>query len=125
MVGHNVLVQSNTLTNKGGVASGGIDFASKADAVKLEVLSPGGQVLDTINLGAQDAGRFLFNLDTSAYKNTDSPTFKVTATLAGKAVATTALARDTVVSVGSDNGAMTVQLQGRAAVAYDGIKAIL
>jgi flagellar basal-body rod modification protein FlgD len=125
MVGHNVLVESNTLTNKGGVASGAIDFAGKAEAVKVEILSPGGQVLDTLNLGAQDAGRHFFNWDSSSYKEAGSPTFRVSATLGGKAIGTTALARDTVVSVGSESGAMTVQLQGRSAVAYDSIKAIL
>jgi len=125
MVGHNVLVESNTLTNSDGVASGAVDLAGKADAVKIEILSPGGQVLDTFNLGALDAGRQSFDWDSSAYTFTGSPSFRVTATLAGQAVDSTSLARDTVVSVGSENGAMTVQLQGRTAVAYDSIKAIL
>jgi len=125
MVGHNVLVESNTLTRNAGVASGAIDLTGKADAVKVEILSPGGQVLDTLNLGALDAGRHSFDWDASSYPGTGEPSFKVTATLGGEAVTSTALARDTVTSVGSDNGAMTVQLQGRAAVAYSSVKAIL
>jgi len=125
MVGHNVLVASSTLTSSAGVASGAVDLASKADAVKVEILSPGGQVLDSLNLGPLDAGRQSFNWDSSTYQGTGEPSFRVTATLAGQAVTTTSLARDTVVSVGSDNGAMTVQLQGRTAVPYDSIKAIL
>jgi flagellar basal-body rod modification protein FlgD len=125
MVGHNVLVESNTLTRSAGVASGAIDLTGKADAVKVEIMSPGGQVLDTLNLGALDAGRHSFDWDASSYQGTGEPSFKVTATLGGQAVTNTALARDTVTSVGSDNGAMTVQLQGRAAVAYSSVKAIL
>jgi flagellar basal-body rod modification protein FlgD len=125
MVGHNVLVESNTLTNSGGVASGAVDLAGKADAVKIEILSPGGQVLDTFDLGALPAGRQSFDWDSSDYTFTGSPSYRVTATLAGQAVDSTSLARDTVVSVGSENGAMTVQLQGRTPVAYDSIKAIL
>jgi flagellar basal-body rod modification protein FlgD len=125
MVGHNVLIDSNTLTNNEGVASGAIDLSGKADTVKVEILSPGGQVVDTFNLGALDAGRQSFSWDSSTYQGTGDPSFRVTATLAGQAVATTSLARDTVVSVGSENGAMTVQLQGRSAVPYDSIKAIL
>lgn len=125
MVGHNVLVESNTLTRNAGVASGALDLDGKADAVKVEILSPGGQVLDTLNLGALGAGRHSFDWDASSYQGTGEPSFKVTATLGGKAVTNTALARDTVLSVGSDNGAMTVQLQGRAAVAYSSVKAIL
>ena len=125
MVGHNVLVASNTLTRSAGIASGAVDLAGKADAVKVEILSPGGQVLDTFDLGALDAGRHSFNWDASTYQGTGEPNFRVTATLAGQAVASTSLAQDTVVSVGSENGAMTVQLQGRPAVPYDSIKAIL
>lgn len=125
MVGHNVLVESNTLTRSAGVATGAIDLAGKADAVKVDIMSPGGQVLDTFNLGALEAGRHSFDWDASNYQGTGEPSFKITATLAGKAVTSTALASDKVVSVGSENGAMTVQLQGRAAVTYDSIKAIL
>lgn len=125
MVGHGVMVASNTLTNNAGIATGAIDFDSKADAVKVEILSPGGQVLDTLNLGPQEAGRHTFDWDASSYQQSGAPSFRVTATLGGQAVATTSLARDTVVSIGSENGAMTVQLQGRSAVAYDSIKAIL
>ena len=125
MVGHNVLVESNTLTRNAGVASGAVDLASKADSVKVEIMSPGGQILDTLNLGAQEAGRQSFNWDSSSYQGSGEPSFRVTATLAGAAVASTSLASDKVVSVGSDNGAMTVQLQGRSAVAYSTVKAIL
>jgi flagellar basal-body rod modification protein FlgD len=125
MVGHSVLVESSILTPSGGVASGAIDLAGKADAVKLEILSPGGQVLETISLGSQEAGRLYFDWDASTYQGTSEPSFRVTATLGGQPVATTTLARDTVVSVGSDNGAMTVHLQGRPAVPYDSVKAIL
>ena len=125
MVGHDVMVESNTLTRNAGVASGAVELGGKADVVKVEILSPGGQVLDTLNLGALDAGRHSFDWDATSYAGTGEPSFRLTATLGGNAVATTSLARDTVVSVGSDNGAMTVQLQGRSAVAYSSIKAIL
>jgi flagellar basal-body rod modification protein FlgD len=125
MVGHKVLVDSSTLTVSAGVASGAVDLAGNAEAVKVEILSPAGQVLDTLNLGALDAGRHAFAWDASAYTGTGDPSFRVTATLGGQAITTTSLAQDTVASVGSTNGAMTVQLQGRSAVAYDSIKAIL
>lgn len=125
MVGRNILVESNTLTRSDGVASGAIDLTGKADTVKVDILSPGGQVLGSFNLGSREAGRQSFDWDASSYKGVGEPSFRVTATLAGQAVASTSLARDKVVSVGSENGAMAVQLQGRAAVAYDKIKAIL
>jgi flagellar basal-body rod modification protein FlgD len=107
------------------VASGALDLAGKADAVKVEILSPGGQILDTFNLGSLDAGRHSFDWDSSTYQGTGEPSFRVTATQGGTAVETTLLARDTVASVGSENGVMTVQLLGRSAVPYSSIKAIL
>ena len=127
MVGHNVLLASNTLSVNAGVANGAVDLAGNADAVKVDILSPGGQVVDTFNLGPQSAGRVPFSWDASTYTGTGTgqPSYQVTATLAGKTVSSTSLAQDTVVSVGSANGAMTVQLQGRTAVPYDSIQAIL
>lgn len=125
MVGHDVMVESSTLTRKAGTANGAIDLAGKADTVKVEIMSPGGQVIDTFNLGAQDQGRHFFAWDASTYKGSGEPSFKVTATLAGKAIETTSLARDTVVAIGSDNGAMTMQLEGRKAVPYSSVKAFI
>ena len=121
MIGHDVLVKSNTLSIDGGKAKGSVELDGQADNVKVEILSPSGQVLETINLGAQTAGRHAFEWDASSYNGTAPPTFKVTATNAGKNVATTALARDTVVSIGS-NG---IELKGRAPVYYDEIMGIL
>jgi flagellar basal-body rod modification protein FlgD len=125
MVGHDVLIDGNTLTVNNGVAGGAIDLAGRAESVKVDVLSPGGQVIDSFNLGALDAGRHSFNWDASGYNYSGNPSFKVTATLGGKAIDSSTLARATVTSVGSDNGAMNVQLQGRSPVAYSVIKAIL
>jgi flagellar basal-body rod modification protein FlgD len=125
MVGHNVLVEGNTLTRNNGVASGAIDLGGQADNVKIEILSPGGQVLDTLNLGAKDAGRHTFDWDASTYTGTGDPSYRVTATQGGTAVTTTSLVRDTVTAISSESGVMTVQLQGRGAVAYSSVKAIL
>ena len=91
----------------------------------MQILSPAGKVLDTMELGAQPAGMAGFAWDASKYTETGSPSFKVTATLKGVAVTNTALAHDTVVAVGARNGAMTVELSGRSAVAYSAIQAIL
>lgn len=125
MVGQNVLIEGNTLSRSNGVASGAIDLGGQADNVKIEILSPGGQVLDTLNLGAKSTGRHTFDWDASAYTGTGEPSYRVTATQGGNAISTTALVRDTVTSVSSENGVMTVQLQGRGAVAYSNVKAIL
>ena len=125
MVGREVLVDSAVLTPVDGVAGGAIDLADRADSVRLAILTPGGQVIDTINLGPLAAGRHAFEWNAQSYQGSAAPGYRVLATKGGQAVTAAALARDRVVSVGSDNGAMSVQLQGRAPVAYGGIKAIL
>jgi flagellar basal-body rod modification protein FlgD len=125
MVGHDVLVEGSTLTRNQGVAKGAVDLAGNADSVKIEILSPGGQVIDTLNLGALSTGRHSFEWNASGYQATGEPSFRVTATSAGQSVGTVSLSQDRVQSVASEAGAMTVQLQGRSSVAYSAIKAIL
>ncbi len=125
MIGHDVLLQSNTLTVNAGVAKGAIDLPSDASAVNIQILSPGGQLVDTVNLGPLAAGRHSFQWDASSYTGGGSPTFKVVASSGGQAVTATALAEDTVTSVGTNGTSMSLQLKGRAAVTYDAIQAIL
>lgn len=125
MVGHNVLVADNTLTINNGKAGGAIDLAAPAESVKVDILSPGGQVIDTLNLGALGTGRQTFSWDASNYSYSGNPTFQVTATAGGQTIANTSMARATVQSVSSGSGVMNVQLAGRSAVAYSAIQAIL
>ena len=113
LVGRGVLVPGSRLSPDNGVAGAAVDLDTKADSVKIEVLSAGGQVVDTIDLGAQAAGRHAFEWDASAHPGIAAPSYRVTATLAGAKVTATPLARDKVVSVSSDNGVMNLQLQGR------------
>ncbi len=125
LVGHDVLIDSNTLSVANGSATAAIDLAAPAESVKVDILSSGGQVVDTINLGALGTGRTNFTWDASQYNYPGAPTFRVTATTGGQAIASTSLARATVQSVGSDNGALSIQLAGRSPVAYSSVKAIL
>ena len=125
MIGHGVMVKSNTLSIDAGKARGAIDLEGNASNVNVQILSPGGQVLDTISLGTKAAGRHPFTWDASGYSGGGNPTFKVIATSGKQSVAATALAQDTITSIGTSGGVMSVQLKGRAAIGYDAIQAIL
>ena len=125
MVGHSVLLEGNSLVPVDGVAVGAIDLAGPADSVKVEVLSPGGTVIDTIQAGSLSAGRNYFNWDASKYAESGNPTFRVTAKQGDRTIETSTLTRDVVMSVGLEAGAITVQLQGQGSTAYSNIKAIL
>ena len=125
MVGHDVLVSGNTLRIQDGVGSAAIELNGRAESVKVDVLSPAGQVVDTLNLGALEAGRHHFDWDASGYNFAGDPSFKVTATLGGQTIGNSTLTRATVSSVGSEGGAMKVQLSNGSAIDYSRVKAIL
>jgi len=125
LVGHDVLLDSATLSIQDGAAQGAIELAANAESVKVEILSAGGQLLDTLNLGALAAGRHAFTWDASAYNGSGAPTFRITASAGGQTIGATALARASVQSVSSDSTGLLLQLAGRDAVRYDRIKAIL
>ncbi len=127
MVGQNVLTSGTTLTpnTSTGIASAAFDLASAADNVSVDILSPSGQVLDSVNMGSQTAGRHSFDWNTSSYQGTGKVSYRVNATLGQKPVASTPLVQEKVLSVGAVNGAMSIQLQSGRAVSYSDIAAIL
>ena len=125
IIGHDVLTAGNSLAVTNGQANGGMDLASAADKVSVQILSPGGQLLDTLDLGGMAGGRQQFSWDASKYTGGGTLRFKVTASNAGQAIAATALARDTISSVGSDGSAMSLALKSGATVRYEQIKAVL
>jgi len=124
LVGRDVLTEGNALTRVEDTASGVFELKDSATAVKVEVVTPGGVVLDTLQLGALGSGSHGFSWDASAYNNTDLR-FKVTATNQGKAVESTTYMRDKVLYVGLENGALSLELQANGPVAYDKIKGVL
>ena len=125
LIGHGAMVQSNTLSVDAGKARGAVDLDGDASSVQVQILSPGGQLLDTLSLGPMAAGRHSFEWNASNYNGTASPTFKVIASNGKQSVTSTALAQDTITSIGNSDGVMNVQLKGRAAVPYSAIQAIL
>ncbi|MBP8053450.1 MAG: flagellar hook assembly protein FlgD [Burkholderiaceae bacterium] len=124
LIGHDVLLEGNTLSVDAGKAKGAIELSSRADTVKVDILSPNGQLLDTLNLGAMGTGRHDFEWDASGYTGVGSPHYNVTATQGGKNVETTPFAKDTIASVGTSGSTLSVQLKGREAIAYEAIQVI-
>jgi flagellar basal-body rod modification protein FlgD len=99
LVGKDVIVPGNTLDIANGSGQGGFELASAADAVKVEVMSPAGRVVDTMNLGAQSSGMHSFDWASGSYDTTSGLTFRVSATSGSTALASTALMRDKVDAV--------------------------
>ncbi|MDE2418581.1 MAG: flagellar hook assembly protein FlgD [Burkholderiales bacterium] len=125
MVGRDVMTEGNSLSIANNVGKAGVDLSADASQVTVQVLSPGGQLLDTLNLGAMAAGRHNFEWNASSYTGSGIPVFKVSASQGGKAVSTTSLERSTVEAISADLGAMSLTLKTGKSIAYDAIKAIL
>ncbi|HQX58410.1 MAG: flagellar hook assembly protein FlgD [Rhodoferax sp.] len=124
LVGRDVLVEGNRLPIADGKATGAIDLDLPADKVVVEVLSAGGQVLESFNLGALKAGRNSFEWDATTHTNAEGLSYRVTATQGKTVVTHRTLVQDAVVSVGSDNGLMQLQLRHLGNVGYDTVKTI-
>ena len=124
LVGKNVIVPGNRIDIAGGVGQGGFELATPADAVKVEVLSPAGQVLETLNIGAQSAGVHGFDWVAGTYDNTSNLTFRVTATSGSTKLDATALMRDKVNAVSTSGSALQLELARAGTVDYSTVKAI-
>lgn len=124
LVGRDVTVPGSTLAIGGGVAVGGFELAGPADAVKVEILSPGGAVIDTIQLGAEGSGRHGFEWQVPPTIGADAQLrFRVSASYGASAVPVTALMRDHVEAVSAEGEQLTVELARSGALPWRDIRA--
>jgi flagellar basal-body rod modification protein FlgD len=124
LVGRDVIVPGNVLDiNDGGVGQGGFELTSAADAVTVDILSPSGQVVDTLNLGAQSSGMHSFDWDAKGATNDAGLRFRVTSRLGAATTSATALMRDTVDAVSTTGTGFNLELQHSGTVAYATVKA--
>ena len=124
LIGKDVIVPGNQLDIASGVGQGGFELTSAADAVKVEVLSPAGQVLDTMNLGAQSSGMHSFNWAAGSYDDTSRLTFRITANSGATPLSTTALMRDLVDAVSVSGSTLQLELRHAGTVDYSTVRAI-
>jgi len=126
LVGHDVIVPGNKLAvdETAAIGQGGFEITTPADAVKVEILSPSGAVVQTLNLGAQGAGMHSFDWPSGTATDSAGLTFRVTATTGGSAIASTALMRDTVNAVATNGTGFNLELQRSGTVPYSSIKAL-
>lgn len=125
LVNRQVLVEGSQLALIDGKAAGAIDLDLPADKVVVDILSASGQVIDSLNLGAQGAGRHNFAWDASNAQGLGATSFRVSASKATTPVTSRSLVLDRVLSVGIDNGSMNLQLQNLGSVGYGAVRAIL
>ena len=114
LIGKTVTARTNTLTvNSLGVSAGGYGLPKAADSVKVAVVDSTGQVVKTLDMGAQQAGNKTFQWDGKDVNERRMPNgkyrFEVTATdSAGASIAPTTEVSGLVSEVRYTNGAPEV-----------------
>ena len=125
LVGRDVIVPGNKLSidDTAAVGQGGFELTGAADAVKVDILSPSGAVLQTLNLGAESAGVHSFDWPAGTATSASGLTFRVTATSGGVATTATALMRDRVDAISVSGSTFNLELENSGTVPYSSIKA--
>ena len=123
LVGRNVVVPGSALSIEDELGQGGFEINAAADQVKVEILGPAGQVIDTLQLGAQGSGRHGFEWPAKDIDADAGLSFRVTATSGAAVVQTTALMRDRVNAVSAGGDTLTLELERSGSVPYSDIKA--
>jgi len=124
LVGREVTVAGDRLAITEGAGAGSFDLAGAADNVKVEILGPAGQPIDTLNLGARSSGRQDFAWPAGKHSDGENLRFRVTATSGAAAVQTSPLTRDQVLAVSAGGDTLTLELMRAGAVPYSAVKSV-
>ena len=126
LVGRDVILKGDKLSvPAGGVPQGTFELGAAADHVKVDVLSPAGMVVDSINLGAQTSGRHDFSWPAGGKVSESAGyRFRVTALSGATTLATTTLMRDKVSAVNTGGASLTLELARSGNVAYSAIESL-
>lgn len=131
LIGKTVLVPGNELVaTKSGGWVGGALLSGDADNVKLEIRDEKGNLVQTKNLGAKEAGSFVFSWDgkDSDGKAVDANgtyTFKVTATQGDHTVNATALKPGTVSALVKTAGGFQLDIGDTDTYKFSDVQQIL
>ncbi len=124
LVGRDVVVPGNVLDINSGVGQGGFELSSPANAVKVDVLSPSGQVISSLALGALGSGSHSFNWPAGTATNDSGLRFRVTATSGSVNSTPTMLMRDRVNAINTSGKVLNLELQNAGSVPYSSVRAL-
>jgi flagellar basal-body rod modification protein FlgD len=125
LVGKDVLIQGDRLSVVDGMPRATFEIDTAASRVKVEVLSPAGRLVDTLNLATTAAGRH--DVEWPAGKDLPdaaSHRFRVTASSGATTLASTSLMRDKVDAVNTSGSTLTVELERSGRTPYNQITAL-
>lgn len=131
LIGHGVLLNGSDMALSGGVAGFGVNLASAADKVSVDIYDSAGVKITSVDLGAGTAGINSFTwdgtIDGSSTKASDgSYAFKVTATTqSGSKVDATALQFGMVDNVSFNGNSITLGVRNKGDVVFGDVKQVL
>lgn len=126
MIGRSVVAEGNALAYTNNLAKGSFDLAGAAKTTKVEIVTPGGTVVDTVDLGAQEKGVRNFEWDASKYTGDKSSLrFRVVASTTAGAVSATPLVQAKVTGTGTSDGNLTLTLDNGSTVNYSAVRTVL
>jgi flagellar basal-body rod modification protein FlgD len=129
MIGQQVLTSGNTMALSGGSATAGVQLAGNASDVQVQITGPGGNILRTIDLGAQNSGNVPFQwnglTDGGAQAAAGTYTFAVSAVSGNQTIGATPLTAGTVSSITLNGGSVGVNVNGLGNVPLSKILSIL
>jgi flagellar basal-body rod modification protein FlgD len=125
LVGRDVILEGNRLSvNDAGLIQGGFELASAADSVKVEILSPAGFVIDSVDLGAQGSGLHGFQwVPKEGVDPALADRFRVVAKAGATVLPSTLLMRDRVDAISTGGNTLTLELRASGSVPYGLVKA--
>jgi flagellar basal-body rod modification protein FlgD len=128
MIGHNVLVSGDKITNTGSGGYFGVDLPNGADKVTINIKNSAGTVVKTVDLGAQTSGTVPLSwdghmADGSLAANGDY-TFEAKATVSGNAVTANTLSYANVLSISNSSSGIALNLSNNSSVSTSDVKEI-
>jgi len=124
LVGRDVVVPGNLLDITDGVGQGGYELSGPADNVKVELLSPSGQVIATLPQGAQSSGLQSFDWPAGTTTNDSGLRFRVTASNGSVNSNPTTLMRDRVDAITTSGNSFSLELRNSGLVPYSSVRAL-
>ncbi len=124
MIGRDVTMAGNRLQVGSDGAVGTFSLSGPADNVTIEVLTPAGTVVDTVQLGAATSGRHSFGWSKEGYGPDQELQFRVKATRGATAVASETFSRDRVVAVNTDGAKLAFVLASGGTTTFDAILSV-
>ena len=125
LVGRTVLLPGSQLALQEGRGIGAYELSGPADRVVVEVLGPAGQVLDSVDLGAQPTGRGGFTWTPPAGVPANAAAgFRVKAASGAAAVSVQPLMADTVSAISAGPSGLVLELARTGATPFNQVKAV-